>query len=184
MQKIYFVTGNPEKIQIARNGLGKSNLVIIPLKMNCEEIQDEDIHKLAKESVLYAVNQIKKNAVKTDNGLFIESLNGFPGPYSEYVERHLDAGDILKMMAGRNNRNAYYKEVLAFCEYGKEPIAFETYTYGTIAKEMSGSFGLNFDRIFISKKDDKPMAHYDDNERIAKYSVENWIKLSDYLKQT
>jgi len=182
MEKIRFITGNPEKISIARNGLKESNLNIIPLKLDCVEIQHDDIAEIAKKSVLYAVDQINKNAVKTDTGLFIEALNGFPGPYTAYAERHLDARDILKLMIGRNNRKAYYKDVLAFCEYGKEPVIFETCTYGTVAKEMSGTFGLNFDRIFILDGDSEPMAHYKDDERIAKYSIAHWQQLANYIE--
>ena len=71
------------------------------------------------------------------------------GPYSEYVERKIKAEDIIKLMQGKSNRKAFYKEVMAYCEYKKEPITFTTYTRGIISECVSGTKGWNFDRIFI-----------------------------------
>ena len=106
----------------------------------------------------------------------------FHGPYSEYVERKLDAEDIIKLMIGKSNRKAFYKEVMAYCEYNKEPITFTTYTKGTISEEVSGTEGWNFDRIFVLEGDTKTMANYTDEERAQKYSHQNWIRLANYLR--
>ena len=84
-------------------------------------------------------------------------------------------------MYGIQNRKAHYKEVLAYCEYGNEPIAFTTYTRGSISEIVSGTMGWNFDRIFILDGDTKTMANYTDEERAKKYSHDNWLSLSDYL---
>lgn len=104
------------------------------------------------------------------------------GPYSEYVERKLDAEDIIRLLDGKSSRKAFYKEVLAYCEYKKEPITFTTYTGGTISKEVSGKDGWNFDRIFILNGDNLTMANYSDVERAQKYSHENWTKLVEYIR--
>lgn len=105
------------------------------------------------------------------------------GPYSEYVERKIDAEDIIKLMQGKSNRKAYYKEVMAYCEYKKEPITFTTYTRGIISESVSGTKGWNFDRIFILDGDTKTMANYNDEERAKMYSHENWINLAKFLSK-
>ena len=109
-------------------------------------------------------------------------MRGSRGPYSEYVERKLDAKDIIKLMQGNSNRKAFYKEVMAYCEYQKDPITFTTYTKGNISEIVSGTEGWNFDRIFILEGYTKTMANYTDEERAKMYSHENWINLSNYLK--
>ena len=86
-------------------------------------------------------------------------------------------------MQGKSNRAAFYKEVMAFCEYGKEPITFSTYTKGIISEKISGTNGWNFDRIFILDGDTKTMANYTDEERAKMYSHENWINLANYLRK-
>ena len=181
--EILFITGNKEKIAICNTILNKENIVVKAMKIDCPEIQNDDNEKIAIQSARYASNFLKANVVKVDTGFYIEALNGFPGPYSEYVERKLDALDILKMMDNKSNRNAYYKEVLAYCEYGSEPVIFTTYTYGTISKMLSGDKGYNFDRIFICNGDSKTIGNYDLEERAKKYSNDNWKSLVKYLKR-
>lgn len=181
--EILFITGNKEKIAIANAILNPQNIKVKAVKIECPEIQEDDNVKIAVESAKYASEFTKSNVVKVDTGFYIEALGGFPGPYAEYVERKLDAQDILKMMADKTNRNAYYKEVLAYCEYGKEPITFVTYTYGKIAFQLSGTKGYNYDRIFICDGDDKTMAHFDQKQRAEKYSHKNWENLVEYLKK-
>ena len=85
------------------------------------------------------------------------------------------------MMKEEQNRKAYYKEVLAYCEYGKEPITFTTYTYGKISTELSGSEGYNYDRIFICDGDTLTVANYKPKERATKYSHQNWEELIKFL---
>lgn len=180
--EITFITGNKEKIAIANAYLSKIGITVKAQKIDCPEIQDDDNETIAMESAKYASTFIKGDIVKIDTGFYIETLGGFPGPYAEYVERKLDAQDILKMMNGKENRKAYYKEVLSYCEYEKEPINFITYTYGTISDEISGTKGYNFDRIFICEGDNKTIANYEQEIRAEKYSHENWKKLIEYLK--
>ena len=180
--KILFITRNKEKVAIANTILNKENINVEAFKIECPEIQSDDNEEIARYSAKYASDFTKSNIIKIDTGFYIESLNGFPGPYAEYVERKLDAEYILKMMEGKDNRRAYYKEVLAFCEYGKEPITFTTYTYGNISYELSGIEGYNFDRIFICEGDEVTMANFTQNERASKYSNSNWKSLVKLLK--
>lgn len=181
--EILFITGNKEKVAIAKTILNKENIKVLAKKIDCPEIQSDDNEIIASSSARYASNLEKSNVVKVDTGFYIEALNGFPGPYAEYIERKLDCQDILNLMKNKKNRKAYYKEVLAYQEYGKEPITFTTYTYGTISNQISGDKGYNFDKIFICDGDNKTMANYDDSERIKKYSNENWKNLVEYLKE-
>lgn len=182
--EIVFITGNKEKIAIAKTVLSKANIKLKAMSIDCPEIQSDDNEIIAKESAKYASHFIKNNVVKVDTGFYIEELNGFPGPYAAYVERKLDAQDILNMMKNKHPRKAYYKEVLAYCEYNKEPVIFTTYTYGNISEELSGDKGYNFDRIFICDGDDKTIANYNQKQRAEKYNNNNWKNLIKYLVKT
>lgn len=180
---IVFITGNKEKIAAARLALEGTGFELVAKKIDCVEIQADDVSEIAKESAKFASNILKEDIIKTDTGLFIEALNGFPGPYSAYVEKRLKANDVLKMMKGVKNRKAYYKDALAYCEFGKEPVIFECYTYGRISDKEDGSFGMEFDKIFVVDGDSKTMASYDDNKRIKRYNSEKWKKLVEYLRK-
>lgn len=179
---LLLITSNKEKLAVAQAAVSRNGFNVIAKKINCPEIQDDNISEIAKSSAEFASKLLKNDVVKIDSGLFIEALNEFPGPYSAYVEKRLKAEDIIKMMKHVKNRKAHYKEALAYCEYGKKAIVFETFTYGKISNKTNGSFGWNFDRMFIKNGDTKTMAHYDDKNRIKKYSNKNWKKLVYFLK--
>jgi XTP/dITP diphosphohydrolase len=181
IKKLIFVTGNKEKIAIANTVLQNTKFEIETQKIYCEEIQSDDIEEIASKSAQYASNILKKTVIKVDSGLFIKALNEFPGPYSAFVEKKINAELILKMMKGEKNRTAYYKEALAYCKPGENPIIFSTFTYGNIALRAKGKYGWNFDRIFITNGDNQTMANFPDKERIAKYSNKNWKKLLKLL---
>ena len=90
---------------------------------------------------------------------------------------------ILKLMDGIENRNAYFIEVLAYCEYGKEPVTFKSITKGTIAKEKSGEYGWSWDFIFIPEGETKTLGCFDDNVRFSFWSSDGYKELANYLKE-
>ncbi len=180
-KKLIFITGNKEKIAIARAALESAPVIIEARNIDCVEIQSDDISEIAKTAAKYASGKLEADVVKVDTGLFIEALNGFPGPYSSYVERHLTAEQILKLMRGEKNRKAVYREALAYCEAGGEPVVFTASTEGEIAARASGKFGWNFDRIFIAGEDTQTMANLNDEKRIEKYSDANWKSLIAHI---
>lgn len=78
METLTFVTGNKEKLNIARAALEGTGINIINKKINCPEIQLDDTEKIAKYSAKYASDVLQTDVVKLDSGLFIEALGGFP----------------------------------------------------------------------------------------------------------
>lgn len=182
MKNIIFVTGNKEKIAIAKNAFLGTDYSIVAKSIECEEIQADDTSAIAKHSAKFASEKLKADVIKMDKGLFIGVLGGFPGPYSAYTEKRLDCSDILKMLNGQKERSAFYKESVAFCEFGKDPVVFDSYTHGRIAVKADGEYGWNFDRFFIRDGDEKTMACFADDERIKRYDNSNWKKLIKYLK--
>jgi XTP/dITP diphosphohydrolase len=97
--------------------------------------------------------------------LVIPALNNFPSAYSKCVEETIKEDGILKLMEGINNREAYFLEVLAYTEYGKEPVVFVSKTEGTIATQKAGEFDWGYDKIFIPKGETKTLACFEDNKR-------------------
>ncbi|NLL44811.1 MAG: hypothetical protein GX247_03990 [Mollicutes bacterium] len=73
-------------------------------------------------------------------------------------------------------------EVLAYTEYGKDPVVFISKTEGTIATEKSGEYGWGYDKIFIPKGETKTLACFDDNERWKFWDDKAYIALAEYLK--
>ena len=51
-----------------------------------------------------------------DAGLFVEAFDGFPGPYSSYVEERLGIERVQELTALEENHRAAFRCVLAYCD--------------------------------------------------------------------
>ena len=150
---IYFVTGNVHKFEEARRVLAEYKVATAMLKIKTTEIQDESIENIAKTSVIDAVKKCGLPIIVEDAGLFIKTLNGFPGPYSSYVYRTIGTRGVLKLMKDVQEREAYFKSVVAYSipkELLKcfEAKCFEGKVEGRISEEERGEAGFGFDPIF------------------------------------
>lgn len=183
MKKITYVTGNWAKILSARQMLEPLGFDVEQVKMDVPELQDDSIEEVAKYSAKWASEKLQCAVLKNDSGLCVDALNGFPGPYTHYVEDTLGEDGILKLLEGKENRKAYFVEVLAYCEYGSEPIVFKSITPGTIALEKSGTYGWSWDFIFIPETADKTLANFDDDVRFKYWNMDSYNQLADYLSE-
>ena len=182
MKKITYVTGNWAKILSARQILEPLGFKVEQVKMDVPELQNDSIKEVAKYSAKWAGNKLKCAVIKNDSGLCIDALNGFPGPYTHYVDDTLREDGILKLLEGVENRKAYFIEVLAYCEYGKEPVIFKSITNGTIAKEKSGKYGWSWDFIFIPEGETKTLGNFNDDIRFKYWNMEGYNELAKYLE--
>jgi len=147
-EKIVFVTGNAGKFEEIREILKTIGIAVIQNKGDYPEIQADDLEPIAAASAKAAAEDLKIPVLVDDSGIFIHALNGFPGPYSRFVEDHLGNPRVLKLMENEKDRRAYFKTAVAFCEPGKEPLTFSGIVEGKIAFEERGTGGFGFDPIF------------------------------------
>ena len=181
-KEITYVTGNQLKVDYLKSILGKEFEIKIE-NIDCPEIQSDSIEEVAAYSAKYASDLLKCNVLKNDSGLVIPPLNGFPGPYSKYVEQTLDFGGILALMKDKTDRTAYYLDAFAYCEYGKDPKIFISKSYGTIASEKSGDFGNGFDKIFVPSGRVQTMANLSYDEFLKCFDNTALNELAEYLKK-
>ena len=182
-KKITYVTGNWAKIASAKQVLEPLGYLVDNIKMETPEIQADDVTEVAKYSAKWASDKLKCAVIKNDSGLFVESLKGFPGVYTHYADETIGEDGLLKLMEGIENRKAYFKECLAYCEYGKEPIVFEGITKGTIAKKKSGTYGWSWDFVFIPDGETKTLGCFPDEERWKFWSLDSYKKLVNHLEK-
>ena len=180
--KITYVTGNWAKIALAKQFLEPLGFEIDNVKMETPEIQADDVIEVSKYSAKWAAEKLNCPVLKNDSGLFVEGLKGFPGVYSKYVDETLGEDGLLKLMEGIENRKAYFKESLAYCYPGEEPVVFDCITRGTIDTKKSGEYGWSWDFIFIPEGETKTLGCFPDSERWNFWSNDAYIKLAEYLK--
>ncbi|RXG34033.1 XTP/dITP diphosphatase [Methanohalophilus sp. WG1-DM] len=149
MHKIVFVTGNSGKFREIKAILGQRGIEVLQNTDGYPELQEDDLEPIAAEGARWACEKLGMPVMVDDSGLFIDALNGFPGPYSAFVEDKLGNPKVLKLMEDEENRSAYFKSVIGYCEPGKEPLTFTGTVEGNIAYEEKGEGGFGYDPIFL-----------------------------------
>lgn len=118
------------------------------LRVAVHELQDDNTENIAKASAQEAAEKTRLPVIVEDTGLFIPALNGFPGPYSNYIYRTVGTRGLLKIMRGTNQRNAYFRSIVAYCDPKGALECFEGKAEGQISQKERGSSGFGFDPIF------------------------------------
>ena len=146
----FFATGNVHKFHEARAILREFGISTAMVRLKAKEIQADDINLIAETSAQEAATESGMSIFVEDAGLFINALNGFPGPYSSYTHRTVGTKGILKLMANISTRDAHFQSVVTFCDLNKpDPVkSFIGKAAGRIAFEERGKHGFGFDPIF------------------------------------
>ncbi len=145
---MYFVTSNEGKFREAREIASRFGINVEWLRYEYIEPQGNELEEIARASAEMLAEKIEGEFFIEDSGLFVEALNGFPGPYSSYVFKTIGNDGILKLMEGVENRRAYFKAVIAYWD-GSDVHVFTGIVEGEIATEKRGSHGFGFDPIFL-----------------------------------
>ena len=182
MKTITYVTGNKAKIDSARSFLEPLGFLVDNVKMDTPEIQADDVIEVSKYSAKWAAEKLGVPVLKNDSGLFVEALKGFPGVYTHFADDTIGEDGLLKLLDGETNRKAYFKESIAYCEPGGEPIVFVGITNGVIDTKKSGSYGWSWDFVFIPEGEDKTLGCFPDEERWKFWSLDAYKELADFLK--
>jgi XTP/dITP diphosphohydrolase len=158
MNEIYFVSHNIYKYSEIKSIVDNriTDLHLKFCKRNITEIQDQKIEKIAIEKAKFAYNIVKKPIIIEDDGLFINSLSGFPGQYSSYVLKSIGNRGIIRLLKGYRDRSAFFKSVFVY----SNGIIVKVF-YGKINGKISSTIkddGWGYDPIFI------PLNNNNDNK--------------------
>ena len=85
LSELYFASSNKHKYQEAKSILKSFGIPLHFFKIELEEIQSNSLSEIALKKSTQAFQKLKKPVIVEDDGLFINSLEGFPGPYLSYV---------------------------------------------------------------------------------------------------
>lgn len=121
------------------------------------EFQADSIEEVVLKSALLAYLYLRRPVLVEDAGLFVESLNGFPGPYTNYVYKTIGIDGVLKLLNGIENRRACFKSAIALV-YNNRIYTSTGEVCGTISHIPRGSRGFGYDPIFIPSGESRTFA--------------------------
>ena len=149
---VFFATGNIHKFNEARSIVSPMGFAVGMLRIKGDEIQSESLREIAQKSVETAFRQTKLPIFVEDAGLYIDALDGFPGPYAAYVYKTIHNGGVLKLMQDARERHATFKSVIAYIdETLPEPQVFMGEAEGEITvneRKTKENAAFGFDPIF------------------------------------
>lgn len=141
--KLTFITGNKGKFEEAKAiipDLEQSDIDLV-------EIQSID----SKEVITHKLHDAKKivegNFVVEDNSLYLEALNGLPGPLIKWFLKTVGNDGLYKLAESFNNFNASARVVIGLSKEDGTTEFFEGEIKGKIVKPR-GNNGFGWDPIF------------------------------------
>lgn len=109
---LQYVTTNAGKVREAREYLDQ----VESLDHDYPEIQAETLAPIATHGAREAFEHAGEPVIVDDAGLFIEDLDGFPGPYSAFIEDTLGVERVGRIARRSNATRASFRCVIAYCD--------------------------------------------------------------------
>ena len=160
---LYFVSSNKHKYQETKKILNSFDISVGFHKYELEEIQSDSLTKIATKKANQAFEKFNTPVIVEDAGLFIKSLDGFPGPYSSYVFKTIGNKGILNLL--NKNRNASFFSIVSFRDKFNSK-TFSAKLDGKISRIQKGT-EWGYDPIFIPNNFKKTFAELKNKDELS-----------------
>jgi XTP/dITP diphosphohydrolase len=158
---IKFVTSNEHKYKEAENLFKKHGIEISWINMKYEEIQAGDNEIICRDSCMKLNQVLEPPFFIDDTGLYIRSLNGFPGPFASYVQDTLGNRIIIQIASGSD---AFFKTVISFSRESKI-YQFIGILKGHISEKETDGNKFGYDPIFVPEGYNRTLAQLSTGEK-------------------
>lgn len=180
--ELFFASSNEHKFEEAQRILSHLGVKIKLFKTTLEEIQSNSLSEIAKRKAIDAFTKIQKPVIIEDDCLFINSLNGFPGPYSSYVYETIGNKGLVRLLENTELRDAKFVEIIAYCNGVDDVQLFESSIPGKISSIIEKG-GWGYDPIFIPDGESKTYANVPNKDKLSHRSA-SLQKFSDWFMHT
>jgi non-canonical purine NTP pyrophosphatase (RdgB/HAM1 family) len=142
MSKIYFVTSSSNKFREANSIIP----VLERINIDLPEIQSLQSEEIIKAKLITARQHTQDPLVVEDTGLYMDGINGLPGPFIKFFVEKLTTAGLANLAISTGNHLATARTVIGYSVVGKEPILCEGLLKGRIVSPRGQGFG--WDSIF------------------------------------
>ncbi|MDD3102215.1 MAG: RdgB/HAM1 family non-canonical purine NTP pyrophosphatase [Patescibacteria group bacterium] len=157
---LYFITGNKNKFAEVKSILND----VEQLDINLTEIQDIDAKNIVKEKLLEALKHQKGEFIIEDTSLYLDCLNGLPGPLIKWFLQTIGNEGIFKIAEKWGNFKAEAKTIVGYAKSPEEIYFFEGSVKGEIVVPR-GETNFGWDPIFQAEGMDKSFAEISREEK-------------------
>jgi len=166
VNKLFFFSTNIHKIKEVKKILKKRNYTLLTLNDFPKIIEPKENGNTFQENASIKSNfgfeEFGLPCFADDSGICIDALNNLPGVYSKRFKKE-NGGikktfkKIAKQTAKNNNFKAFFQTTISFTSENNTTY-FNGIVKGTIAKKPLGTFGFDYDPIFIPLRQKKTYA--------------------------
>ena len=164
LSDVLFASSNKNKYEEAKAILLKFGISLKFFRCILQEMQADTLEEVAFHKALDAFSRCSKPVIIEDDGLFINSLNGFPGSYSSFAFKTIGNEGILKLL--RSKRSATFQSVIAYCEKKDDVRLFKAVVNGKISQKPTGK-KWGYDPIFIPQGQTKTYAQLEEKNLVS-----------------
>lgn len=160
IQNLYFVTGNKTKFEEAKSVLS----FVERLDIDLPEIQEIDAHEIIKKKLFEALNHTEGEFIVEDTSLYLECLNGLPGPLIKWFLKTIGNSGLAQIAQLFKNTNAEARTIVGYAKNHEEIYFFEGLIKGTVVVPR-GDSNFGWDVIFQPEGCDKTFAEMGKEEK-------------------
>lgn len=136
MRQLLFVTSNKNKFRSAKLVFANAGIDLVQAAHEIEEIQGEDVEKIAHDKAQKAFDIVKKPMIINDDAWEIPGLRGFPGPYMKSINQWFTAEDFLRLTKDLEDRRIILRQFVVYQDDCQQKVFTKT-TIGTLRKDIS-----------------------------------------------
>lgn len=118
-ETIIFATSNKGKIGWLERALKIAHLTewsVEGRKLDLFEIQSNDLAEISLSKAKQAYALLQKPVLVMDGGLYIDELNGFPGPFGSFMMEKMGVVKFANLISKFQNRACQFRNVVTFMD--------------------------------------------------------------------
>lgn len=158
------MTTNKGKFNEVSRMLKDAGLECEMLDIEYPEIQSDTLEEVVKSAMASLSGNIEGDFLIDDSGLFIHSLDGFPGVFSSYVYHTIGLDGVLRVLEGSDDRDAEFRCCFGLHWKGEVRL-FTGEVKGIVIREKRGEGGFGYDPIFVPLGGEKTFAEMPSEEK-------------------
>lgn len=161
---LYFNTINQSKQKEITELFSPFDCEVKFLTYDITEILSDNIENVILSKSLDAFRKHQRPVIVEHGALVIDYLNGFPGALSKPMWNLME-GKICSLIPKGESRRAKVVSAVCYCD-GRNRYPFVAETVGVISDRPKGTFGFQFDPIFIPDGASKTYAEMPQTEKL------------------
>jgi len=177
---ISLITNNPGKLLAAQNAFSKYKISVNQITKEFPEIQADTSLEIARYTAIQATNEFQLPVIREDHSMIINAL-GIPGPYTNFIERHLPVKKLLKILKTQKDRNGYMEVATVYAEPNGFTLEYSykvSILFGEkiVVPDPKNGWG----GIIRLVNETRALTEYPESERVDMWN-KNYIAIAEFL---